>query len=88
MCTALDTIWTSLYIDPVAWIYHDLCNIVLYPCTRDETILQYIDIYYSNTIQYGLNEISIYCALQYIVIIILQYIAMFVVLMLIIKPQK
>ena len=38
---------------------------------RDETILQYIDIlqyYYSNTIQYGLKEISIYCTLQYIVI--------------------
>ena len=39
--------------------------------SRDETILQYIDncnIYYCNTIQYGLKEISIYCTLQYIVI--------------------
>ena len=47
------------------------------PCcivdARDETILQYIDIiycniYYCNTIQYGLKEILIYCTLKYIVI--------------------
>ena len=38
---------------------------------RDETIFNisiYCNIYYSNTIQYGLKEISIYCTLQYIVI--------------------
>ena len=47
-------------------------------------ILIYCNIYCSNTIQYGFKEISIYCTLQYIVIYcnILQYIAMFVVLML------
>ena len=28
----------------------------------------YCNIYYSNTIQYGLKEISLYCTLQYIVI--------------------
>ena len=35
----------------------------------------YCNIYYSNTIQYGFNEISIYCTLQYIMIYcnILQY---------------
>ena len=31
-------------------------------------ILIYCNIYYSNTIPYGLKEISIYCTLQYIVI--------------------
>ena len=35
---------------------------------RNQTVLQYINFYYCNTIQYGLKEISIYCTLQYIVI--------------------
>ena len=49
----------------------------------------YCNNYYSNTIQYSLKEISIYCTLQYIVM--LQYFAMFVVLIYkcsIITPQK
>ena len=33
----------------------------------------YCNIFYSNTIQYGLKEISIYCTLQYIVIYIAIY---------------
>ena len=42
----------------------------------------YCNIYYSNTIQYGLKEISIYCALQDILI------AMFAVLMFVVNAQS